>query len=146
MKKTNKDLLFSLATNISTSKLIAAGWTDKDFQEWNEIPIIKNLYTILLSDIKNKKRIHKQSTFGDIKEFNPENNICNSPMCTAGHIVNMAGKIGYNLRHKYGWHTAAYLIHKKAHPDHPAQNYNNIPQEWAMAYIEKMAEIESENK
>lgn len=60
-------------------------------------------------------------------------------MCTAGHLVNMVGEIGYKLRAKYGWVGAANLIHAKLRPDAPAQNFGNIPQQFAMAYIEERA-------
>jgi hypothetical protein len=110
------------------------------------IPKLKKPYTTLLNDIKNKKRIHEQSTFGKIKDFNPELNLCGSPMCTAGHLVNMCGKEGYELRKVFGWEGAASLIHFKAHPNYPCQNFGNISQELALAYIEKMAEFESEGR
>ncbi len=71
-----------------------------------------------------------------------EDNICGTPMCTAGHLVNMAGEIGYKLKSKYGWANAAMLIHLKSNPDLPVQNFGSIPQEWALAYIEEMAERE----
>jgi hypothetical protein len=54
----------------------------------------------------------------------------------------MAGEIGYALREKYGWSSAASLIHLKTHPDYPIQNFGEIPQEYALAYIEEMAEME----
>lgn len=65
-------------------------------------------------------------------------------MCTAGSLVHMAGQRGYELKKEFGWEGAASLIHKKAHPDYPCQNFGGIPQSWAMAYIEEMAEREAE--
>lgn len=56
----------------------------------------------------------------------------------------MAGQVGYELRKKYGWSTAARMIHFKAHPDQPCQDFGAIPQDFAMAYIETMAEREAE--
>ena len=107
---------------------------------WASIPKIDKFYTKLLEDINNKKRIHKQSTFGNVYDFNPEFNVCGSPMCTAGHWVNMAGTKGYELQRKYGWEGAANILHRKVYPDYPCQNFGSIPQSWAMAYIEMMAE------
>jgi hypothetical protein len=98
-------------------------------------------YTNLLADIQTKKRIHRQSTFGP-EECVPERNVCGTPMCTAGHLVQMAGERGYELKKQYGWAGAANLLHYKAHPESPAQNFGTIPQDWAMAYIETMAEKE----
>ncbi len=99
-------------------------------------------YTKLLADLKAKKRIHDQSTFGPESEI-PEENVCGTAMCTAGHIINMAGAFGYELKEKYGWGPAATLICKKTYPDQPVQNFGSIPQAWAMAYIETMAEREA---
>ncbi len=64
-------------------------------------------------------------------------------MCTAGHLVNMAGKMGYQLQKEYGWEGAASLIHRKSHPDYPEQNFGSIPQSWAISYIEMAAEFEN---
>jgi len=153
MKK-DKNLLFALAiatgsasdlrsAGYSASDLRSAGYSEKDFEEWESIPVLEKPYTTLLSDINEKKRVHLQSTFGDIEDFDPKVNLCKSQMCTAGHLVNMAGKIGYELKKKHGWATAATLIHYKAHPGLPVQNFGSIPQSQAMAYIEVMADYES---
>lgn len=64
-------------------------------------------------------------------------------MCTAGHLVNMGGTEGYKLKKEYGWEKAASLIHLKAHPTAPTQNFGSIEQSHAIAYIELMAEYES---
>lgn len=121
--------------------LRAAGWTPSDLQEFDNIPIIENVCSRLVADIEAGRRKHRQSTFGpDTKT--PEPNICNTPMCTAGHLVNMAGEIGWDLKKKYGWETAARLIHSRAHPGWPPQNYGGIPDAWALAWIETMAEHE----
>ena len=112
-------------------------------QIWDSVPIIEKPYTKLLEDINNKKRCHNQSTFGEIEDFDPNLNICGTPMCTAGHLINMAGEAGYNLKKKYGFAGAALLIHTKSCPERPCQNFNNIPQDWALAYIETEAEYES---
>ena len=102
-------------------------------------------YTTLLNDINAKKRKHQQSTWGP-EECPVEEKICGTAMCTAGHLVNMAGERGYQLKDKYGWAGAAFMIHKKAHPNYPCQNFDNIPQEWALAYIEEMADREQSEK
>ena len=122
----------------------AAGWTDDEIKqlsdEWEKIPKLEKPYARMLSDIVSNRRIHKQSDFGP--DADPQKNLCSTPMCTAGHLVNMAGPMGYELKDKYGWELAAMLIHKKSRPDVPPQNFGDIPQEFAMAYIEKRAEEE----
>jgi len=102
---------------------------------------VQDPYTHLLNDIKDKKRKHDQSTFGP--EHDPAQNLCGTQMCTAGHLVNMGGELGYQLRKEYGWKKAAALIHIKVHPDAPTQNFGGIAQPDAMAYIEMMAEFEA---
>ena len=73
----------------------------------------------------------------------PEENICKTPMCTAGHLVSMAGAAGWALKEKHGFAHAAALLHDAAHPGVPCQNFGNIPDAWALAYIEEMAEREA---
>jgi hypothetical protein len=107
---------------------------------WDSVPFVKEPYTTLLNDIKEKRRIHHQSTFGP--DDDPKNNICKTPMCTAGHLVNEGGAAGYALKREYGWEKAAGLIHIKAHPDAPMQNFGGIEQSTALAYIELMASFE----
>jgi len=113
---------------------------EKHAELLDSVPKLELPYTRMLEQIREGQRIHKQSTFGP--ECDPGENICGTPMCTAGHLVNMAGAAGYDLKNKIGWHSAAFIIHKKAHPDYPAQNFGNIDQDFAMAYIEEMAERE----
>ena len=103
-----------------------------------KIPTVKNPYSRMLADIEAGKRCHNQSTFGP-NDANPAMNICGTPMCTAGHLVNMAGPDGYALKDRLGYWGAATLIHMKSRPDVPPQNFGNIPQEWALAYIEARA-------
>ncbi len=107
------------------------------------VPLVNHPYSRMLAGIQDKKRIHKQSTWGDLNGPEDDTNICGSPMCTAGHLVQMGGAAGWALRLQYGWATAASLIHAKAHPDVPPQNFRAIPQDWALAYIETMAEREA---
>ena len=94
----------------------------------------------MLADIRNKLRIHDQSTFGP-EDFDPNRNVCKTRMCTAGHLVNMAGEPGYRLLEACGgcFDIAAALIHDASRPDVPQQNFGSIPQELAMAYIEQRA-------
>ncbi len=108
----------------------------------DSIPLVEKPYTKILAGIKARELIHKQSTFGPDERV-AEENICNTPMCTAGALVYLGGDKGWELKKKYQWRIAAGLIHYKAHPTLPAQNFDSIPQEWAMAYIERMAEIEA---
>ena len=133
------------AAGWTPSDLKSAGWPQADIDEfekqWDSIPTLQNPYTELLADIKSKKRIHEQSTFGP--DDDPEQNLCASPMCTAGHLDNMAGAVGYALAGKYGFPAAAMMIAEKAHPGWPQQNYGRIPQAWALAFIEEMAEREA---
>ena len=131
----------AIVAGYSLSDAIAAGYSEKDMREWDSIPILDKPYSRLFADIKAKKRIHRQSTWGP-EDCTAETNICGTPMCTAGHLVNMAGPIGYQLKDKYGWRDAATMIHIKAHPNFPIQNFNSIDQSYALAYIEVMAEWE----
>ena len=94
----------------------------------------------MLAGINAGKLKHDQSTFGP--DSDPKTNLCKTQMCTAGHLVNMGGAAGYALRDAYGFTTAAALIHQKAHPGWPCQDFGIIPQDWAIAYIEEMAEHE----
>jgi hypothetical protein len=103
-----------------------------------KIPEVKNPYLRMLADIEAGKRCHQQSTFGPDDAY-PDMNICGTPMCTAGHLVNMAGPDGYALKDRLGYAGAATLIHMKSRPDVPPQNFGNIPQKWALAYIEARA-------
>ena len=128
------------AAGWTPGELSAAGWTPGPFREWDDIPILEKPYTRMLAQIESGERIHNQSTFGP--DCDPGKNLCNTPMCTAGHLVNMAGEIGYKLLEKYGWERAAFLIHTKSRPDVPPQNFSGIPQELALAYIRERAEEE----
>ena len=130
----------------SVSDLKSVGYSASDLRSIEaleaEIPKLEKPYSRLWKEIQMKKRIHKQSDWGPEK---PSDNICGTPMCTAGHLVNMAGEAGYKLKDATSWSIAASIIHYKAHPDIPPQNFNSIPQELALAYIEQMAKYEEEN-
>lgn len=143
--KFSRHELFLMASK-QFSALIAAGWTPSALRESiGEIPVLEKPYTRLLAEIQEKKRKFKQSTWGPEMERTPESNICKTPMCTAGHLVSMAGEAGWALKQKYGFATAALLPHDAAHPAIPSQNFGAIPDAWALAYIEEMAELESKS-
>ena len=128
-----------LAAGYSLSDLLAAGYSASALRD--ETPLVERPYSRLLTDIREKKRLFRQSTFGPDNQPK-EVNICDTAMCTAGHLVNMAGEAGWKLKEKYGYSFAAALIHEKAHPGWPCPNFGAIPDEWALAYIEEMAERE----
>jgi hypothetical protein len=141
---TIKNLSADTIKNLSayTIKKIRPELLEGYYKFWESVPKLEKPYTQLLTDIKEKKRTHNQSTFGTVEDFDPALNVCGTPMCTAGHLVNMAGKVGYELKKKYGWEAAATFIHRKSLPDFPVQNFGSIPQSWAMSYIEAAAEFE----
>jgi hypothetical protein len=147
LKNLSADTLNNLSAdtlkNLSAYTLnnLSAYTLKKVIEIWNKVPLVKDPYTNLLNDIKEKKRTHDQSTFGP--EYDPAQNLCGTQMCTAGHLVNMGGEPGYKLMKEYGWEKAAGLIHIKTHPDAPTQNFGGIAQADAMAYIEMMAEFEA---
>jgi len=93
MKK-DKYLLATLAINnlsaytinnlsADTIKKLGKDAIAKHNEFWDSIPVIPKFYTHLLKDINKKKRIHSQSTWGSIEDFDPEANVCGTPMCTA---------------------------------------------------------------
>ena len=135
-----------IAAGWTPSDLRAAGWTPSDLiaaeKEFQSIPIVKQPYAQLLAAIESNTRKHDQSTFGP--ECDPQANLCKTPMCTAGHLVNMAGEVGYSLSKKYGPAGAARLIHRRWRPDVPPQNFGSIPQKFAMAYIRQRAKEEAD--
>jgi hypothetical protein len=134
-----------LQGGFSVSELRQGGFSVSEVDAFEEtIPLVEKPYSCMLEQIKAGQRIHKQSTFGP--DCDPATNLCKTPMCTAGHLVNMGGEKGYALREKYDFFVAGALIHSKAHPDIPHQDFSGIPQEWAMAYIEEMAEYEATGK
>ncbi len=94
------------------------------------IPVLPNLYSRILADIEESKRKLNQATFG------PD---CDTPMCIAGHTVNLAGAEGYKLKDLFGFSTAARLIHFASRPDVAPPRYDSYANEWALAYIEARA-------
>ena len=103
------------------------------------IPVIDRLYTKMFAEIKAETRRLDQSTFGP--ETAPAN-ICDTPMCVAGHTVNLAGEAGYKLKAALGFAAAARLIHQ-ASSEAPPPRYDNYPSKWALAYIEARAKEEA---
>jgi hypothetical protein len=95
----------------------------------------------MLADIQKEKRQLEQSTFGP-QEGVAEDNLCKTPMCIAGHTVNLAGKAGYALAKKVSFAVAAALIHRKSRPDIGMPRYDSYPNTWALAYIEIHAQEE----
>jgi hypothetical protein len=130
----------------SASDLRSAGYSASEVQELDEsIPFVNKPYSKIWEQIKKNKDCHRQSTFGP-EEMVEEQNICKTPMCTAGHLVAMGGAKGWNLKEKFDFRIAAALIHYKAHPNYPLQNFDAIPQDWAIAYIKEMAEREAQEE
>jgi hypothetical protein len=130
----------------SASDVLSAGYSASDVQELEKsIPLLNKPYSKIWEQIKRNKNCHMQSTFGPEKMVE-EQNICNTPMCTAGHLVAMGGAKGWKLKEKFGFPIAAALIHYKAHPNYPLQNFDAIPQDWAIAYIKEMAEREAQEE
>lgn len=108
----------------------------------NSLPVVENQYTSILNGIKDKTIVYKQSTFGELNDGDAKTNVCESPMCIAGHQVHMAGKEGYKAKAKFGYATTAALVHLKAYPDAPVFNYMLTDNAAGMAYIEMMAGFE----
>ena len=120
--------------------IATAGFTASQMLEG--VPLLEKPYTTILADIDAKRRKFNQARFGPDTGVSSDH-LCKTAMCTAGHLVNMAGGEGVALLKKHGFAHAAALIHAKAHPDHPCQNFGVIKDEFALAYIRKMAAIET---
>ena len=102
-----------------------------------EIPVVPNLYRRIWDDITANARQLDQSLFGP--DSDPGTNLCKTPMCIAGHTVNLAGQAGYDLIGEFGFAIAAKLIHEASCPGVPAPRYDSYPNDWALAYIEEQA-------
>ena len=109
---------------------------------WDKVPTVSGLYGRILADITAERRSLDQSTFGPYRE---PVNVCDSPMCIAGHTVSVAGVEGYRLLDylKGNFAAAAACIHAKSLPTTPRPRYDSYPNEFALAYIEEQAEAES---
>ena len=101
-----------------------------------------NFYTDMLKGIEEKKLIYKQSTFGEIADYDPKLNVCESPMCIAGHHVHAGGKAAYDAKKVFGYAGVAGMLHLKTYPDAPIFDYMKTDNGQGMAYIEMMAEFE----
>ena len=107
----------------------------------DQLPKVKGLYSRMMADIRSQKRLLNQTTFGP--DEGPGDNLCGTPMCIAGHTVNLAGDAGYRLSRRLGFASAAALIHHTSRPDIEAPRYDSYPNEWALAYIETHAAEEA---
>jgi hypothetical protein len=137
-----KEQMALLATRgVTASQLLDRGVTVSQLFD-DETPLLHKPYTTLLAAIHANERTFDQSRFGPKISPSAEH-ICGTAMCTAGHLVSMAGAQGQALKDKLGFPQAAALIHAKAHPDYPCQNFGKIPDKWALAYIEMMADVEA---
>ena len=131
------------AAGYSASELRAAGYSASEVKELEDsIPLVENPYSQIWDGIKNDGRKHNQCYWGP--DDDPQTNLCKTAMCTAGHLVNLGGKAGYALKNEYAFPTAAALIHHKAHPGWPCQDFYTCNQEQALAYIQEMAKHEKE--
>jgi hypothetical protein len=115
---------------------------------WASIPKIEKPYSTLLADIKAKRRCYNQADWGDIKEYDATQNVCETAMCVAGHLTHMLGPRGYELLKEFGgsYSQVGEIAHRKAHPNYPVMNFGNGDQKLGMAFIETMAEIESKEE
>jgi hypothetical protein len=109
---------------------------------WDAVPFVENLYSKILEGIRSEQRILDQATFGPDEGVAPVN-VCRTPMCIAGHTVNVAGAAGMGLKKRYGFDGAAALIHAKSRPGTPRPRYDTYPDDWALAYIEERAAEEA---
>ena len=130
-----------LDAGYTASQMLDAGFTASQMLD-DETPLLQKPYTALLAAINANERKFDQSNFGPDNSPSQEH-ICQTAMCTAGHLVSMAGAQGQALKDKLGFSEAAALIHAKAHPDYPCQNFGRIPDAWGLAYIEMMAAVEA---
>jgi hypothetical protein len=106
-----------------------------------EVPKVERLYSSILAQINAGQRLLDQKTFGP--DDGPGKNLCGTPMCIAGHTVQCAGPVGYELKERYGFSIAAALIHRASRPDAPLPRYDVYPNEWALAFIEARAAEET---
>ena len=138
-----------LNAGYSISDLLNAGYLASDLRKAGYLasarpaPKLNKPYTKLIADIEHNLRQFNQSTFGPPV---PVENLCKTPMCIAGHLVNMAGDEGWKLKDELGYAVAAALIHDAAHPDIPCPRFDNYSDELAMGFIRHMAKLESTSR
>lgn len=81
----------AIAAGYSLSEAIAAGYSLSEEEALlSSVPLIERPYSRLLADIQANLRDHRQSTFGP-EEPTDDEHICGTAMCTAGHLIQMAG-------------------------------------------------------
>jgi hypothetical protein len=117
------------------------GLTGDQLSSLDEIPIVENLYSQILEGIEKEQRRLDQGDFGPSSD--PGDELCETPMCIAGHTVNLAGQAGYDLVNNLGFPIVATLIHRRSRPDAPLPRYDSYPNEWALAYIKERAAEEA---
>ena len=105
------------------------------------IPKVENLYSRMLDGLNTHIRTLNQDTYGPEE---PPLDICDTPMCIAGHTVHLAGEAGYALKDNLGFPLAARLIHDASRPDAVPPRYDTYPTPWALAYIEVRAAEEAQ--
>jgi hypothetical protein len=75
---------------------------------------------------------------------------CGTGRCRGGHVVNQAGRAGFELKEKTDFPTAALLIYLKNDPELWRKGYPNfegsVKNDDAMADMKRCAELESESK
>jgi hypothetical protein len=129
----------------SAKTLVQAEWSLKDLledKEWEKIPFVTCPYSQIFDDILTGRRKHDQNTFGPARYGGVGE--CGTPMCTAGHLISLAGNAGIDLCTKFGVEIAAVVIHSKWRPDVPAPNFGPIPIAYALAYIQERAKEEDQ--
>lgn len=145
-------ILACLGTASPTAALRAAGYSagalrDAGYSAGEIVPdgtpVVERPYSRMLADIEAGRRIHNQKDWGPNED--PGENLCKTPMCVAGHLVNLAGPAGYALVNKIGWEDAATRIHHASRPDVPPPNFGAVPNEWTLAYIRERAAEETKS-
>jgi hypothetical protein len=75
---------------------------------------------------------------------------CGSGRCRGGHVVNLAGQAGFDLKARVGWPAAAMLIYLKSDPDLWRRGYpdfsGDVKNADALADMKRCAELEKENQ
>jgi|GEM_PF-6600210 len=138
------------SAGFSASEVRSAGFSASEVRELekliSKLPKEPKPYTRMLVDIKAGKRKHDQSTFGPDNTVElGDRGVCDTPMCTAGHLKQMAGEVGHKIFRLLDGDFAATgrIIHDAWCPGVPRQNYGAIDQKLAMAYIEWRAAEEA---
>jgi len=122
---------------VTVSQLTESGFTASELTHAGvatDVPTVEKPYSRMLAAIESSDIIHDQSDYGPY----------GTPMCTASHLVALAGEAGAKLLEVCdgNFRLAAGLIHARSRPDAPCQDFGLIPQEWALAYIRERASEE----